>query len=142
MSKTLHDTIFELEDATWKALSDSGAKLIPFLSKDCSMLFPMGVKVTATSTPNLKEVMTSESFVPWASYKMSNVEVTELGDDAAIITYRCRAMRPEINAPDDGTPFTALLSTVWRKTEPDAGYLMVLHQQTPFDPSLWSEVEE
>ncbi|ETN42431.1 uncharacterized protein HMPREF1541_01586 [Cyphellophora europaea CBS 101466] len=127
----LHDTILDLEDQTWKALQRTGAALIPFLSKDCQMLFPMGVRVTATSTPNLKEVMTSEAFVPWVSYDMHEVLVTELGPDTALITYKVQALRPQVGAPDDGQPFKALIASVWRRS-PGADWLMVLHQQTPY----------
>lgn len=127
----IHDLILDLEDQTWKALQRDGAALIPFLSRDCQMLFPMGVKVTATTTPNLKEVMTSEAFVPWISYDMDHVNVVELGPDAALITYKVVAMRPNVGAPDDGQPFKALISSVWRRS-PGADWLMVLHQQTPY----------
>ena len=135
MSKEIHDKILELEDATWKALSDSGAKLIPYLSRDCQMLFPMGLKVTATSDPNLKDIMTSDAFIPWSGYKMHDVVVMELGEDVAAITYKVKAMRPAIDAPDDGAPFKALISSVWRK-DTEGDYLMVLHQQTPYDMNM------
>ena len=95
------------------------------------MLFPMGVKVTATSSPNLKEVMTSEAFVPWDTYDMSDATVTALGLDAALITYKVIALRPKVGAPDDGQPFRALISSIWRRS-PGANWLMVLHQQTPY----------
>ena len=124
--------ILELEDSTWKALQKDGASLIPFLSRDCIMLFPMGMKVTATTDPSLKAVMTSEAFVPWKSYEMTDVEVTPLGANAAAISYRVTALRPAIDAPDDGTPFRALISSTWRQDPEGAGWLMVLHQQTPF----------
>lgn len=127
----LHDMILEKEDQTWKALQREGALLIPFLSKDCQMLFPMGVLVTATSNPNLKEVMTSEAFIPWKTYDMDQVTVTELSPDAAMITYRVTALRPKVGAPDDGQPFKALITSVWRRN-PGADWLMVLHQQTPY----------
>ena len=131
-SSPLHGIILELEDQTWKALQKDGASLIPFLSRDCVMLFPMGMKVTATSDPSLKDVMTSEAFVPWKSYDMSDVDVMPLGGDAAIISYRVKALRPPIDAPDDGEPFRALVSSTWRRDSDGAGWLMVLHQQTPF----------
>jgi hypothetical protein len=127
----LHNTILDLEDQTWKALQRNGAALIPFLSKDCQMLFPMGVRVTATSKPDLKEVMTSEAFIPWESYEMTEVNVTELGPESALITYRVKALRPPVGAPDDGQPFKALISSIWRRG-PDENWLMVLHQQTAY----------
>lgn len=97
------------------------------------MLFPMGMRVSATTDPNLKDVMTSEAFVPWKSYDMDDVVVTPLGEDAAVISYSVKALRPAIDAPDDGTPFRALVSSTWRRDSEGAGWLMVLHQQTPFD---------
>ena len=132
---SLHYTILELEDATWKALQKNGAALIPFLSKDCIMLFPLGMKVSATTEPDLKEVMNSDAFVPWQSYHMSDVEVTELAENAAVISYKVKAKRLAINAPDDGASFHALISSTWRKA-PEAGWLMVVHQQTPYDIGL------
>ena len=99
------------------------------------MLFPMGLKVTATSDPNLKDIMTSDAFVPWSGYKMIDVAVMGLGEDAAAITYKVKAMRPAIDAPDDGAPFKALISSVWRK-DAEGDYLMVLHQQTPYDMNM------
>jgi hypothetical protein len=133
---SLHDVIYNLEDQTWKALQREGAALIPFLSKECQMLLPMGVYVTAYSTPNLKEVMTSEAFIPWKSYKLTDVKVTELGDDCASITYRAEAYRPKIGAPDDGTPFQALVSSIWRRHGPGADWLLWLNQQTPYSELL------
>ena len=129
---SLDETILDLEHQTWRALQKDGASLVPFLSKDCVMLFPMGVRVSATSTPNLKEVMTSEAFVPWKTYDIKDPVVIPLGADAAAITYNVTAMRPQINAPDDGEPFIALVSTTWRRDSEGAGWLMVVHQQTPY----------
>lgn len=97
------------------------------------MLFPMGVRVTATSTPNLKEVMMSEAFIPWKTYEIKDPAVVPLGDDAAVVTYSVKAMRPRIHAPDDGEPFIALISSTWRRDHAGAGWLMVVHQQTPFE---------
>lgn len=132
----LHDLILGLEDQTWKALQRDGAALIPFLSKECQMLFPMGVYVTAYSNPNLKEVMTSEAFVPWKTYRIENVKVTELGPDVASITYRVEAYRPKIGAPDDGQPFRALISSVWRRHDAGSDWLLWLHQQSPYSELL------
>ena len=78
----LHDAVYALEDSTWKALMHSGAAMLPYLSRDCIMLFPLGMKVSAKTEPNLGEVLTSDAFVPWKRYKMSNVEVTPLGSES------------------------------------------------------------
>jgi hypothetical protein len=129
---SLNETILDLEHQTWRALQKDGASLIPFLSKDCIMMFPMGVRVSATSTPDLKQVLMSEAFVPWQTYEIRDPQIVHLSSDAAAITYSVTAMRPKIHAPDDGEPFIALVSTVWRRDHEGAGWLMVLHQQTPY----------
>ncbi|KAL2412537.1 hypothetical protein ABEF91_000543 [Exophiala dermatitidis] len=134
MNPLLHDTILALEDQTWKALKHSGTALLPFLSHDCIMLFPMGMKVSAKTSPNLEDVMRSEAFIPWKRYRLNDVEVTPLGTEAAIISYRVVATRQHVTEDDDEEQdeFRALISSTWRK-DPEAGkWLMVVHQQTPY----------
>ena len=92
----VHDPILALEEPTWRALMHSGADFLPFLSGDCSMLFPLGMKITSKSKPSLKDVMMSDAFVPWRRYKMSEVAVTTRGPEAAQISYRVRATRQHI----------------------------------------------
>ncbi|KIW89093.1 uncharacterized protein Z519_10578 [Cladophialophora bantiana CBS 173.52] len=134
----LHDTILALEDSTWRALTNSGVALLPFLSRDCIMLFPLGMKVSAKTTPNLEDVMRSDAFVPWKQYQMSDVEITQLGSEAALISYRVNATRRHITDDDDmrQDEFKALISSTWRK-DPEAGrFLMCVHQQTPYEEDL------
>lgn len=134
----LHDTILALEDSTWKALMHSGADFLPFLSRDCIMLFPLGMKISAKTEPNLEDVMKSDAFVPWKRYKMMDVEVVSLGSEAAQISYRVNATRQHITEDDDTQQdeFKALISSTWRK-DPEAGkFLLCLHQQTPYVEDL------
>jgi len=140
MAPSLRETIIELEDQTWKALSEDGAALIPYLSHDCIMLFPMGMKVTASSEPNLKQVMTSEAFVPWETYKMSDVEVTPIGTDAAIISYRVKAFRQPLDSDEEDDreappPFVAFIASTWRRNPHNEKWLMCFQQQTPYQDS-------
>jgi len=135
MDPLLYNAILSLEDQTWKALMDSGAALLPFLSPDCIMLFPMGMKISAKTRPNLEDVMKSEAFVPWRRYTMSDVQVTPLGPESALISYRVMATRQHITHDDDTRQdeFRALISSTWRK-DPEAGkFMMVFHQQTPYE---------
>ena len=135
MDPMLHDAILALEDQTWKALMDSGRALLPFLSRDCIMLFPLGMRISARSEPSLEDVMKSEAFVPWRRYRMSEVQVTSLGPEAALISYRVMATRQHITHDDDERQdeFRALISSTWRK-DPEAGkFLMCFHQQTPYE---------
>ena len=134
----LHDTILALEDATWRALMHSGADLLPFLSRDCIMLFPLGMRISAKSKPNLGDVMKSDAFVPWKRYRMSDVAVTSLGQEAAQIIYRVKATRQHITEDEDTRQdeFKALISSTWRR-DPEAGkFLMCCHQQTPYEEDL------
>ncbi|ETI29608.1 hypothetical protein G647_02061 [Cladophialophora carrionii CBS 160.54] len=134
----LQDTILALEDSTWRALMHSGGDLLPFLSRDCIMLFPLGLKVSARTEPNLEDVMKSDAFVPWRRYKISDVEVTALGPEAALISYRVKATRQHVTEDDDTRQdeFKALISSTWRK-DPEAGkFLMCFHHQTPYEEDL------
>merc|ERR1712000_277139 len=131
----LTDMILDLEDKTWRALMDTGTALLPFLSPECIMLFPMGLKISAKTVPSIEDVMKSEAFVPWRRYRLSEVEVRPLGPEAAIITYRAKATRQHITHDDDERQdeFSALISSTWQK-DPEAGkWLMCVHQQTPYE---------
>ncbi|KAF2716420.1 hypothetical protein K431DRAFT_235422 [Polychaeton citri CBS 116435] len=125
--------ILGLEEATWKALKHSGEALIPYLAEDCIMQFPMGMKLTRDSEPSVRDILHSPAFVPWKAFLLDEVDVTNVGRDGAVISYRANATRPPTGVPgDDGdedVKFEALCSTVWRK---DGGtWLMIFHQQTP-----------
>ncbi len=82
--------------------------------------------------------MTSEAFVPWKRYKMSEVEVIPLGPEAAQVNYRVIATRQHITDDDDEQQdeFRALISSTWKK-DPEAGkWVMRFHQQTPYEKDL------
>lgn len=113
---TLSDIIYRLEDQTWRALQHSGSSLLPFLSTDCIMQFPLGLKVSTTTDPSLKDIMLSDSFIPWLRYTLKDVVVTELAREAALITYRAEAVRPplEEGRGSRNVEFNALCSSVWR----------------------------
>ena len=126
---SLHDRILDLEEQTWRALQTDGAALVPFLSKDCIMQFPMGLKVTAKTEPSVSDILHSPAFVPWKSFRLKNVDVTPVGADGAVISYRAIATRASADPKDSrDAEFDALCSSVWRK---DGGsYYMCFHQQT------------
>jgi hypothetical protein len=129
---TLHEIVYGLEDQTWRALQQDGSKLLPFLSRDCIMQFPMGLKVSASSDPSLKDVMLSDAFIPWLKYSLTGVMVTELGREAALITYMAGAVRPPLEG-DTNVEFNARCASVWRLDAEAERWLMCFHQQTPFE---------
>lgn len=134
MADSLQHLISALEDETWKVLTTGGEGLLKYLSPDCIMLFPFGMKISALTTPSIKDVMTSDAFLPWKSYNMSDVAVTPLGEDSAVISYKVRALRPDPKGKDN--KFHALIGSVWRKDPATQAWLMCFHQQTPFDHTI------
>ena len=48
-SKEFRTRLTDLEEATWRALQQSGAAMIPFITKDCIMQFPMGMSAFGLS---------------------------------------------------------------------------------------------
>ena len=124
--------ISDLEDQTWKALTISGADLLPFLTSDCTMQLPFGLSITSSSTPSIRDTMTSDAFIPWSQYRLSDVKVVPAGADGAVIGYKVKADR-------EGEKFRALICSVWRKQSGgESGWKMCFHQQTPYE----SEIED
>ena len=72
--------LMDLEEATWRALQTSGSAMIPFITSDCIMQFPMGMKLTPESDPSVSDVLHSDAFVPWKKFETDG--------------YRCHAHRP------------------------------------------------
>lgn len=125
------EVIARLEDQTWKVLSNSGKDFLPFLSSDCMMAMPYGMQLSAVSEPSIEEVMTSNAFVPWKSYRMNDVVVTSVGSEGAVINYRVKAIRPDPEGKE--STFRALVASVWRKDSKSGAWQMCFHQQTPYD---------
>lgn len=132
-SAELTDLITRLEHETWRALSKNGRDLLPYLAPDCTMLFPLGLKVTTSSEPSLKDILTSEAFVPWEDYKLSDISVAILGKHSAAICYRVEATRPPLPGTDEDAVFKALISSVWRREREEGKWQLVVHQQTPVE---------
>ncbi|GAB1744473.1 hypothetical protein D0862_14517 [Hortaea werneckii] len=131
----LRYTIRDLEEATWRALQKSGKALIPYITDDCIMQFPMGMKLTADSEPSTTDILYSPAFVPWKSFELSKVDVLPVGREGAVINYLARATRPP-SGPAQGrdeeeeedVEFEALCSSVWRWE--GSKWKMCFHQQT------------
>lgn len=114
-STALYDEILDLEEETWKALQRQGSDLLPFLTRDCIMQFPMGLKVTSRTEPSVQDILHSPAFVPWKTFRLSKVDVTPVGSEGAVISYRAIATRPPAAKEDtQDLDFDALCSSVWR----------------------------
>lgn len=130
--ETLEEMIITLEDATWKVMEDHAPSLQRFLTDDCIFLFAGGLKLSHDTEPTLVESLKSEAYVPWTGHKMTDIDITLIGGEGAIISYKVEATRPSIDDPDEDAVFTALVSSTWRRDE-DSGRLLLCHShQTPF----------
>ncbi|KAL9101286.1 MAG: hypothetical protein Q9163_003438 [Psora crenata] len=125
MVPTLENEIIGLEHKTWRALQRSGRDLLPFLAKDCCMLFPGGTIFSAASSPSLEEILLSPDMKPWTSYTLDAIRVLDLGKDSKAVCYVVEAKRKE-------DVYNALITSIWRKGTTHGGdWELVLHQQTP-----------
>lgn len=127
MSKELRTRIIDLEEATWRALQKSGEALMPFITYDCIMQFPMGMKLTAKSEPSVKDVLHSPAFIPWKTFELLDIDVQPVGD-GAVISYLAQATRPPTEEGGKDALFDALCCTVWRWD--GEKFAMCFHQQT------------
>jgi hypothetical protein len=128
----LTETVYQLEDQTWRALQQNGSMLLPFLSVDCVMQFPMGLRVSVVTDPSIKDIMLSSAFIPWLKYILTDVKVTDLGREAALITYTADALRPPLEGTKN-VEFHALCSSIWKLDAEAERWLLCFHQQTPFE---------
>jgi hypothetical protein len=117
---TPHELI-DLERSAWKALSTSGEEAAAFyervLADDVVMLLPGGMVIDDRA-----QVIASMQGEPWASFELSDERVLALGDGAALVAYRGRARRGEVD-------YTALFNSTYVRVDGD--WRMALHQQTP-----------
>lgn len=124
---SLTAAVCSLEHKAWEALCRSGDDLLPLLSSNPVMIFPGDLILTAVSSPTVHEMLQSQEFKPWQSYKLSHDEVILLGKDSALIYYRVEATRHD-------ETFRAICSSTWvleGNTNGEAvGWRMASHQQT------------
>ena len=142
-SQEFRTKLIDLEESTWRALQKSGAAMIPFITKDCIMQFPMGMKLTANSDPSVSDVLHSPAFVPWKSFELLDIDVTPIGpvgeETGGVVSYMVEAVRRAEDVGGEGAPgerdkkgkeveFDALCVSVWRWD--GEKFAMCFHQQT------------
>ncbi|EME48255.1 hypothetical protein DOTSEDRAFT_42490 [Dothistroma septosporum NZE10] len=89
----------------------------------------MGMKVSARTEPSVQEILHSPAFVPWKTFDLRNIDVTPVGPEGAVISYRAIATRAPASKDDPrDVEFDALCSSTWRFE--DGKWRMCLHQQT------------
>ncbi len=116
------DELIDLEERGWEALASDPRTAAEFyeqvLDDSVVMLLPGGMRLTDRDT-----IVASMGGQPWASYRLEDPQVLELGDDTAVVSYGVVATR-------DGSPsYTALMSSTYVRR--DTGWRLAFHQQTP-----------
>jgi hypothetical protein len=116
------DQLIDLEERGWQALASDPRTASEFyeqvLDDRVVMLLPGGMRLTDRDT-----IVASVGGQPWTSYRLEDLQVLELGDDTAVVSYGVVAER-------DGWPsYSALMSSTYVRR--DAGWKLAFHQQTP-----------
>ena len=118
---TTSTELIELERSAWEAMSTSGDAAAAYyeerLAKDVLLLFPGGMVIDDRA-----QVIQSMQDVGWESYDLQDERVLSLGDDAAVVAYRGRAKRGEMD-------YEALFNSTWVREGGD--WRLAVHQQTP-----------
>lgn len=108
----------QLERGFWDSSTDT-AFYGDHMADDAVMVFPYGV-----GAMDKQEVLYAigANREEWSSYELSNVQVVELGEGAAVITYKVVAERT------DADPFKAYVSSTYVRR--DGVWILAFHQQT------------
>jgi hypothetical protein len=123
MASTTTHEIIDLETRSWEVLAIGGEECAAYyddvLDSDPVMLMPGGLRLT-----DRESMVQSMSGPPWLDYRLEEMRVTELGPDAAVVTYGAVARRDP-----DAEPYTAFMSSTYIRR--DDGWKLAVHQQTP-----------
>jgi Domain of unknown function (DUF4440) len=122
ISQRIKNSVTVNEHAVWRALSTSGAALLPFLADECIIIHRDGKILSSSTTPSIKKTFESDDYVPFLNYKIEDVEVVEVDMMAAIIVYKVTAER-------QGGEYQAIVSSTWRQNA-GADWQMCAHQET------------
>ena len=113
--------LIDLERSAWEALSTSGDAAASFygehLARDVLMLLPGGMVID-----DREQVIQSMNGDPWESFELEDERVVPLGEDGAIVAYRARAKRGDMD-------YEALFNSTWVREDGD--WRLAVHQQTP-----------
>ncbi|MGP9724291.1 nuclear transport factor 2 family protein [Corynebacterium sp. AOP40-9SA-29] len=114
------EELLEVEHAGWTSLCESrgGTFYGRLLTDDAVFVLVNGL------TMSREQVVDSLDGAPsWDTYKIEDVQLIPVGEDAAALTYRATATRSDL-----AEPFIALMSSVYRRV--DGEPRLVLYQQT------------
>lgn len=112
----LRDVLIDQERRFWDAAGD-GEFYRANMSDDGICLLAVG---PMNKDATIKAIARAE---PWQTYDFDDVEVRQLGDGYAMLTYLVRANR------GDGDDYAAVVSTLY--THDESAWKLLTHQQTP-----------
>jgi hypothetical protein len=118
---TVDGELLQLERSAWEALSTSGDAATTFyaevLADDVLVLMPGGMVID-----DRQQVIDSMGGAPWDAFELTDERVLPLDGDTAVVAYRGRAQRGDLN-------YEALFTSTYVRS--GGGWRMALHQQTP-----------
>jgi hypothetical protein len=116
MPSKLEDDLFRLEEKFW---TEGGEYYRRHLAHTAVMVFPdpRGVMVKDEIASSLDEQ------TRWSQVALEEHRLLELSDNAAVVTYKATASRP------DGKPYVARASSTYVRD--GGGWKLAFHQQTP-----------
>jgi Domain of unknown function (DUF4440) len=116
-----HTELFELEREGWNALTTSREAAAAYyeraLARQILMLLPGGMVIDQRS-----KVIESMRTDPWDEFELSDERVLSLGEECAVVAYRARARRGDMD-------YEALFNSTY--VHEDGSWRLALHQQTP-----------
>lgn len=113
------DDLVALEEEGWRALAspDPVGWWAGRLDDGARMVFPGFVATREQALQAMADAL------PWSWFRLDDVQVLPLGDDAAVVVYDAAAQR-------EGQPeYRALMSSTWVRRAGE--WRLALHQQTP-----------
>jgi hypothetical protein len=113
------DTLLELEEYGWQAMSSTGDAdfLEQWLADDALMVVPGMIIDRITFLTALA------SEPPWQSHQIENPQIRKFAEDCAAVLYQVTAQR------ESQAPYIALMTSVYALRGGD--WKLIYHQQTP-----------
>jgi ketosteroid isomerase-like protein len=127
IKKRLTAAVTDLEHQIWRALRENSSAVVPYLAKDCIMMFHDGEILDSQTDPSLTEYLESEELAPWASFEIYDVRVSEVDMMAAVVCYRMVAKRA-VGRSGALKTYHGRVSSTWRQDASGDWKLCVHHQ--------------
>ncbi|WP_091601281.1 nuclear transport factor 2 family protein [Arthrobacter koreensis] len=119
----MENELVEIETAGWHALSTGPGEATAFYSNVLSSQ-PVVLLTNGLRIMDRQQIIESMGGPPWTAFEILEPREDYLADDVGVLTYKVRADR-------DGTPYTALLTSVYARENGE--WKLAVHQHTPFE---------